>query len=80
LTTTLATSTDHKGADGTIGKLLQVSRQRCRSSAASSKEEDAARGRFRDMKRRKAYEKPSARKTRSGERARRLGSRLSAKG
>jgi hypothetical protein len=40
------------------------SRQQRRSSHASTQEEDAAQGIFREMKRRKAYEKPSERQVR----------------
>jgi small subunit ribosomal protein S21 len=40
-------------------------RQQCRASSQGPKKEDATReGVFREMKRRKAYEKPSERKTR----------------
>jgi len=75
-------STAHKGGSSTIGKRLRVfvRDNNVDQALRALKKKMQREGVFREMKRRKAYEKPSARKNRSGERARRLGSRLSAKG
>ena len=59
-------STDHKGGGSTIGKHLQVFVRDNNVDQALRvlKKRMQREGIFREMKRRKAYEKPSARKTR----------------
>ena len=59
-------STDHKGGSSTIGKHLQVFVRDNNVDQALRvlKKKMQREGVFREMKRRKAYEKPSARKTR----------------